>query len=120
MSAFAYKAGRLWAEEVDLARLAAEAGTPLYVYSAAALREHFRTFADACPPGSLVAYAVKANGNLAVLSQVHSNPSIFEQTYRDFLVNFIVLDEQHTRMAVSRGFENRSWLVCLHSSFVAA
>jgi diaminopimelate decarboxylase len=55
------------AEDVDLAELADQAGTPLYVYSTAALRRRFEGFSGACPPGTLVAYSVKANGNLAVL-----------------------------------------------------
>ena len=67
MNHFHYKHGRLHAEDVDLAALAAEAGTPLYVYSTATLERHYRVFAGAFPPGTLIAYSVKANGNLAVL-----------------------------------------------------
>jgi diaminopimelate decarboxylase len=67
MNHFAYRAGRLHAEDVDLARLADEAGTPVYVYSTATLERHYRVFAAAFPAGTLIAYSVKANGNLAVL-----------------------------------------------------
>jgi diaminopimelate decarboxylase len=67
MNHFAYREGRLFAEDVDLAKLADIAGTPLYVYSTATLERHYRVFADAFPAGTLIAFSVKANGNLAVL-----------------------------------------------------
>lgn len=67
MNHFAYREGRLFAEDVDLSRLAAEVGTPVYVYSTATLERHYRTFAESFPASSLIAFSVKANGNLAVL-----------------------------------------------------
>jgi diaminopimelate decarboxylase len=67
MNHFTYRDGRLHAEDVDLAQLAQEVGTPTYVYSTATLERHYRVFADAFPAGTLIAYSVKANGNLAVL-----------------------------------------------------
>ncbi len=67
MNHFSYREGRLFAEDVDLTGLAAEVGTPVYVYSTATLEHHYRVFADAFPPSSLIAFSVKANGNLAVL-----------------------------------------------------
>src|SRR3989440_4963446 len=67
MHHFQYKDGVLCAEEVALDRLADEVGTPFYCYSTATLERHYKVFAGAVPAGSLVAYAVKANGNMAVL-----------------------------------------------------
>jgi diaminopimelate decarboxylase len=67
MNHFEYREGRLFAEDVDLTKLAEEAGTPLYVYSTATLERHYRVFANAFPAGTLIAFSVKANGNLAVL-----------------------------------------------------
>ena len=67
MNHFSYKNGRLHGEDVDLAQLAAGVGTPFYCYSTATLERHYRVFADALPKGSLIAFSVKANGNLAVL-----------------------------------------------------
>jgi diaminopimelate decarboxylase len=67
MNHFAYRDGRLAAETVDLTALAEEIGTPFYVYSTATLERHYRIFAASFPPSSLIAYSVKANGNLAVL-----------------------------------------------------
>jgi diaminopimelate decarboxylase len=67
MSAFAYRQGRLFAEDVDLAALAGEVGTPFYCYSSAALERNYRAFAQAFAKDTLIAFSVKANGNLAVL-----------------------------------------------------
>jgi diaminopimelate decarboxylase len=67
MNHFEYRAGKLFAEDVDLTELAEIAGTPLYVYSTATLERHYRVFANAFPAGTLIAFSVKANGNLAVL-----------------------------------------------------
>ena len=67
MNHFSYRDGRLHAEDVDLAALAADVGTPFYCYSSATLERHYRVFAAALPKDVLIAYSVKANGNLAVL-----------------------------------------------------
>jgi diaminopimelate decarboxylase len=64
---FHYKDGVLCAEDVRLDLLAEAVGTPLYCYSTATLERHFKVFRDALPKDSLIAYSVKANGNLAVL-----------------------------------------------------
>ena len=67
MNHFAYRGGRLHAENVDLTLLADAVGTPAYVYSTATLERHYRVFARAFPADALIAFSVKANGNLAVL-----------------------------------------------------
>ncbi len=69
MDHFNYKNGTLHAEDVPLTRIAAEVGTPVYVYSRATLERHARVFQDAVKPAGRtdVAFAVKANPNLAVL-----------------------------------------------------
>lgn len=68
MDPFAYRNGRLFAEEVDLAAIARSAGTPCYVYSRAALEARWHGFDRALGSREhLVCYAVKANSNLAVL-----------------------------------------------------
>lgn len=73
MHHFAYRNGRLFAEDVDLTALADEVGTPAYVYSEATLRRHFSVFRDAfADTDTLVAYSVKANSNLAVLKMLAS------------------------------------------------
>jgi len=68
MHGFSYKNGNLFCERVDLTALAAGHGTPLYVYSAHTILDHYRRL-DAALAGvdHEVAYAVKANSNLSVL-----------------------------------------------------
>jgi diaminopimelate decarboxylase len=69
MHHFAYRNGVLHAEAVNLAEVAAKAGTPFYCYSTATLTRHYRVFADAfAGVPSLVCYAVKANSNQAVIA----------------------------------------------------
>ncbi|MDT7933331.1 MAG: diaminopimelate decarboxylase [Sphingomonadaceae bacterium] len=60
--------GALHCEGVALSAIADAAGTPVYVYSAAAIEERYRRLAAALPPSALIAYAVKANPNLAVVA----------------------------------------------------
>src|SRR3954464_1460866 len=67
MNHFSYRDGILHAEDVPLDELARAAGTPLYVYSSATLSRHYKVFAEALPKDALIAFSVKANGNLAVL-----------------------------------------------------
>jgi diaminopimelate decarboxylase len=66
---FEYKNDELYCEDVAIAALAEQYGTPLFVYSRATLERHWHAF-DAALAGHdhLVCYAVKANSNLAVLN----------------------------------------------------
>ncbi len=60
---------QLWAENVPLAQLAEQYGTPLYVYSRATLERHWKAFDEAVATHPhLICYAVKANSNLGVLN----------------------------------------------------
>ena len=47
MHHFSYKGGVLHAEDVSLAQLAQEVGTPFYCYSTATLERHYRVLAEA-------------------------------------------------------------------------
>jgi diaminopimelate decarboxylase len=69
MNPFELQKGEMHAEGVSLSRIAAQYGTPCYVYSRAALTETFQRF-DAGFSGvdHLVCYAAKANPNLAILN----------------------------------------------------
>ena len=69
MNHFEYRDGQLHCEDVKLADIAAAVGTPAYVYSAATLERHLKVFREAFAPRDvLVAFAVKANANIAVLA----------------------------------------------------
>ena len=66
---FHYQNDALYAEQVPLADIAAQFGTPCYVYSLAALKDSLRQFTTALQGRDhLVCYAVKANSNLAILN----------------------------------------------------
>ncbi|NVE94655.1 diaminopimelate decarboxylase [Altererythrobacter lutimaris] len=74
MDHFELRDGELYAEDVPMRQIAEEAGTPVYIYSRATFERHARVFREALKPVAeasgrepLVAFAVKANPNLAVL-----------------------------------------------------
>ncbi|MEY2576703.1 MAG: diaminopimelate decarboxylase [Verrucomicrobiota bacterium] len=68
MHSFHYREGELYCEEAALARAAEEFGTPLYVYSAGTILDHYRRLDSALAPlDHLICYAVKANSNGAIL-----------------------------------------------------
>ena len=68
MHHFSYRNGALHAEDVALAAIAREVGTPFYCYSTATIERHFKVFSDAfAGQNALVCYAMKANSNQAVL-----------------------------------------------------
>ena len=69
MDYFNYKNNQLFAEDVSVASIAQQYGTPCYVYSRATFERHYLAFANATKNHkSLVCYAVKANSNIAVLN----------------------------------------------------
>ena len=69
MHHFEYKGSRLFAEDVDLAEIAAQVGTPTYVYSQATLTRHFEAFKSAFSEfDPLICFAVKANSNKALMA----------------------------------------------------
>ena len=76
MNHFELRDGELACEDVPLSRIAAAVGTPVYVYSSATLERHYRVLLDALTAEGLrgegggdplIAFAVKANSNVAVL-----------------------------------------------------
>ena len=69
MDYFNYKNSRLYAEGVDVSKIAEAVATPCYVYSRATIERHWQAF-DSALAGKphLICYAVKANSNLAVLN----------------------------------------------------
>jgi diaminopimelate decarboxylase len=79
MHGFSYHNGSLFCEGVDLSTLATEHGTPLYVYSAGTVIDHY-TRLDAALEGveHEVAYAVKANSNLSVLRLLATHGAGFD------------------------------------------
>jgi len=76
---FSYRKRVLHAEDVPLSAIADAVGTPVYVYSTATLRRHFRVVTEAFGQHPhLVCYAVKANSTLAVLKLLAEEGSGFD------------------------------------------
>lgn len=79
MQPFVYRHGELFCEDVPVARLAADFGTPLWVYSKAFLLHQLgqiqQAFAAAEP---VICYSVKANSNLGILRVMHEAGSSFD------------------------------------------
>jgi diaminopimelate decarboxylase len=70
---FSYRDGELLCEDVPLGSVAAEVDTPAFVYSGAAIDDAYRSIDEALSfAPHLIAYAVKANGNLSVLARLAS------------------------------------------------
>ena len=68
MDYFNYRNGKLFAEDVCVEQIAAEVGTPVYVYSKATFRDHLQKIQDAYHPlDAMICYAVKACGNIHIL-----------------------------------------------------
>jgi diaminopimelate decarboxylase len=73
MHHFNYRQGHLHAEDVAIADIAAAAGTPVYVYSLATVRRHYRLYAEAMARAAggadkaHVFYAMKANASIGIL-----------------------------------------------------
>lgn len=68
MPAFTYRQGSLFCDKVELTSIAAEVGTPYFVYNGRLLIETFFQFQRALKPlPGIICYALKANGSLALL-----------------------------------------------------
>lgn len=100
MSGFTEKNGVLCADDVPLTRIAAEFGTPAYVYSAGSIRSQYRKLAEAMQktlPADrqpMLCYACKANSNIAVLSLLKSCGSGLE-----------IVSEGELRRGLKAGFD---------------
>ena len=79
MSQFQYRDGELYCEDVSVAKLAEQYGTPLWVYSKAFLLGQLKqiqtAFAEVDP---VICYSVKANSTLGVLKVMHEAGSSFD------------------------------------------
>jgi diaminopimelate decarboxylase len=68
MHSFEYHHGELYCEQVPVSRIAKELGTPCYIYSHATLIRHYHAYESAFKNiPHVIAFAMKANSNLAIL-----------------------------------------------------
>jgi diaminopimelate decarboxylase len=79
MDYFNYKNGKLFAENVDVEQVAAEAGTPIYIYSKATFIEHLQRIQKAYAElETTICYSVKACGNINILKFLAKEGSGFD------------------------------------------
>jgi len=68
MHSFEYRYGELYCEQVPVSQITKEVGTPCYIYSYATLVRHFRAYDGAFKSvPHVIAFAMKANSNIAIL-----------------------------------------------------
>lgn len=81
MDHFQYHDGELYCEAVPVAKIAAEYGTPVYVYSKATFVEHYHRVARAFAPlHPIICYSIKSCGNLNLLKLLQAAGSGFDVT----------------------------------------
>ena len=97
MHHFEYRDGALHAEDVSLAQIADEIGTPFYCYSTATLERHYKVMSDAFKDSAhQIFYAMKANSNQAVL-----------KTMANLGAGMDVVSEGELRRALAAGVPGR-------------
>jgi diaminopimelate decarboxylase len=96
---FQYHNNQLFCEDAPLVQLAAAEGTPLYVYSQATILDNAQAYLKQAGKNALVCYAVKANGNPAILrllakaglgADVTSDGELFLALHAGFAPNKII------------------------------
>ena len=93
----------LFCESVSLERLAEKHGTPLYVYSAAAIRARLNAFARAFRSvPHTICYSVKANSSLAILRLIAREGAGFDVVSGGELERVLRIDKDKARRAAKR------------------
>ena len=101
---FLYHNRELNCEAVPLSALAEKFGTPLYVYSAATIRERFRAFDRAfARVRHTICYSLKANSNLAVLALLHRLGAGFDVVSGGELARVLKVNRRASRDVVFSG-----------------
>lgn len=94
----------LHAEEVALPRLAEKYGTPLYVYSAATIRQRYQEFDDAFREiPHTICYSVKANSNLSILRLLAREGCGFDVVSGGELERVLIADRKAAKRVVFSG-----------------
>lgn len=76
---FPYRNGELYCEDVPVSRIAADFGTPCWIYSKGMLLEQLKQIQDAFAEVSpVICYSVKANSNLSILQVMRDAGSSFD------------------------------------------
>ena len=94
----------LRAESIPIRRLAQRFGTPLYIYSATAIRERYRAFAEAFREvPHTICYSVKANSNLSILRVLAKLGSGFDVVSGGELQRVLAADKKAAARVVFSG-----------------
>ena len=102
--AFTYSRSQLLCDRLPIEKLAAKFGTPLYLYSASAIRERFHTFDAAFRDvPHTVCYSVKANSNLSILKLLSQMGSGFDIVSGGELERVLRVDRKAARRVVFSG-----------------
>jgi diaminopimelate decarboxylase len=81
MDHFQYRDRTLFCEDVPVSEIAAEYGTPVYVYSQATLLHHLKQIQTAFAPANpIICYSIKANGNLSIARLMGEHGAGFDVT----------------------------------------
>ena len=102
MNHFEYKNQQLFAEDVAIADIVAEHGTPTYIYSRATLERHWHAFDNAF--GShphLICFAVKSNSNIALLNVMARLGSGFDIVSQGELERVLVAGGEASKVVFS-------------------
>ena len=71
MNGFEYKGDELFVEDVPVRKIVASVDSPVYIYSEKALTDSYSSYQEAFKGHrNIIAYAMKANGNLQILSRL--------------------------------------------------
>ena len=107
---FAYRNGTLHCDQADLSSLAAEHGTPLYVYSAQHILQRFRLFQQsfATRPAT-ICYAVKANSSLTILRLLAEQGAGFDIVSGGELARVAKAHKAALKKAVFSGVGKQAW-----------
>lgn len=101
---FHYRSAHLMCDELPLAALARKYGTPLYLYSATHIQEHFRAFDAAFARiAHTVCYSVKANSNLSILKLLGKMGSGFDVVSGGELERVLRVDRRWASRVVFSG-----------------
>lgn len=95
MDHFHYRDRELYCEDVPVTKLAAQYGTPLFVYSQATLLHHLRQLQQAFAPAEpIICYSVKTNGNLTICRLMAQHGAGFDVTSGGELYRALTADPQ--------------------------
>lgn len=102
--AFVYRNRKLHCESAEMSRLAAQYGTPLYVYSATSIQQRFQKFDAAFEKHPhTICYSVKANSNLAILKMLAKMGAGFDVVSGGELERVMRADKSAAKRAVFSG-----------------